>query len=80
MSEKVKCQYCSNNVELGMKQNDIMDHLVVLRSTSNHFHIHGPILDKALMKKFIMMIAKEAGLEIEDDKPTASATDYKKIQ
>ena len=76
----MKCPLCTNNVELNINNNDIMDHLVVLRSTSNHFHVHGPITDKSLMKKFIMMIAKEAGIEIEDDKPTASATDYKKNQ
>jgi hypothetical protein len=75
----MKCPICTNNVELNMDNNDIMDHLIVLRSIGNHFHVHGPITDKALMKKFIMMIAKEAGLEIEDDKPTTSTTDYKKV-
>ena len=32
-----------------------------------HFHVHGPVSNKELMKEFILKIAKEAKIDIEDE-------------
>lgn len=62
------CPFCTGGEELPMWKGDIREHLVVTIDANNHTHVHGPISDKGLMKRLILTIAKEAGIDIEDEK------------
>jgi len=63
----MECPFCSDNREIPIKKNQITDHLIVVKDSDQHFHIHGPIGDKELIKEFILRIGEEADIEIEDD-------------
>lgn len=50
----------------GITKKHVEDHLIVTRDKDNHFHVHGPIKNKALMERFIKHVAKEAGIVVRD--------------
>ena len=63
------CPFCNGeqkyikNVDLEI----VKEHLIVTLDENEKFHVHGPIHNKMLIKTFILTIAKEAGIEIEDE-------------
>ena len=61
------CPFCTDGSVIPIKRGNIIEHLIVTLDNNNHFHIHGPIDDKELIKQFILKIAKEAKIEIEDE-------------
>ena len=61
------CPFCTGGEVIPIKKGNIIEHLIVTLDNNNHFHVHGPIDDKELMKEFILTIAKEAKIEIEDE-------------
>jgi len=64
----VKCPFCSDDKEeIPVDGKYVNEHLIVVKDSKNHFHVHGPIKNKELMKEFILKIAKEAKIEIEDE-------------
>lgn len=63
----VKCPFCSDMRIIPVARQDITEHLVVTMDENSHFHIHGPIKEKELMKKMILNIAREAQIDIEDE-------------
>ena len=63
----VKCPFCYDNDKTYLNRNKIVEHLIVTKDSTQHFHVHGPISNTELMKDFILMIAKEANIEIENE-------------
>jgi len=64
---KVKCPFCSNEDKTYLDRNKIVEHLIVTKDSKDHFHVHGPVTNTELIKEFIVMIAKESNIEIEDE-------------
>ena len=64
----VECPFCSDDrKEIPINSKYILEHLIVVKDSKNHFHVHGPISNKELMKEFIFKICKEAKIDIEDE-------------
>ena len=63
----VKCPFCSDLRIIPVSRQDVVNHLVVTIDKDFHFHIHGPIQEKELMRKIILNIAMEAKIDIEDE-------------
>ena len=63
----VKCPFCSDNDKKYLNINKIVEHLVVTKDATQHFHVHGPIGNVELIKEFILAIAKEADIDIENE-------------
>lgn len=63
----MKCPFCAGYHELPIRKEEVEEHLVVTTDKAFHFHVHGPIGQKSLMKQFLLKIAKEAGIDIEDE-------------
>lgn len=64
----MNCPFCPNTQKLPMlKNNPVVEHLLILKFENNHIHIHGPIDNKEQIKEFILTIAKEAEIEIENN-------------
>jgi len=66
------CAFCSENEEKNCRIMEIMvaevdEHLIVTLDKDGHFHVHGPIDNKDVMRRFIEFIAKEAGFELETE-------------
>lgn len=61
------CPFCTGGEQIPILKGEIREHLLVTVDSNNYFHVHGPIKDKELMKKFILKIAKECKIEIEDE-------------
>jgi len=67
------CSLCSDNTEIKPdKKSQLREHLIVTLDKNNHFHIHGPIENQSLMAEFIKVIAKEAGIEINDEEDSGT--------
>lgn len=66
VKKMVKCPFCSNNNNY-LSRNKIVEHLIVTKDATQHFHVHGPIGNAELMKEFIFAIAKEADIDIENE-------------
>ena len=63
----MSCPFCTGGEELPVWKGNIREHLLVTIDANNHTHVHGPISDKKLMRELILIIAKEAKIEIEDE-------------
>ena len=64
----VKCPFCfKDKEEIPIDGKYVKEHLIAVKDSKNHFHIHGPVKNKELMKEFILKIAKEAKIDIEDE-------------
>lgn len=63
----MKCPFCSDDREIPIKKAQIAEHLIVVKDSNQHFHIHGPVSNTELIKEFILKIGEEAGIDIEDD-------------
>jgi len=67
MPEYVRCPFCDDNRKIkGVVGRKIDQHLIVF-VVGNHYHIHGPISDKPLMKEILKAIAVEAGYDVDED-------------
>lgn len=62
----MKCPFCVDRA-LPVEAKNVQDHLIVIRDVTGHFHVHGPIKNKELMKEFILRIGEESGIDIEDE-------------
>ena len=60
------CKFCTPQQKLPVND-DIVDHLIILKYSNGHIHVHGPLDNKELIKQFILILGKEAGIEIEND-------------
>lgn len=65
------CPFCDNDKKISDTHGHHTEHLLILSYEDGHIHIHGPIDNKELIKQFIITIAKEADIEIEDEQPQA---------
>lgn len=45
----------------------MIDHLLVTRDSDGHIHVHGPIGDKMTIRGFLVAIAREAGIKVDED-------------
>ena len=63
----INCPFCTDRRKIPIDPDWIEQHLIVVLDKSFHTHVHGPIGDQELMKRFIFKIAKEAGIDIEDE-------------
>ena len=62
----ITCPFCNEEQSLSMEREELEEHLIVLKNSEGHMHVHGPLEDRQKMKEFILIIAKEAGIKIED--------------
>ena len=62
-----RCPICTDQKTLPINLSTIEEHMIVTLDSTNHFHIHGPIGNTELIKRFIEKIAEEAGIDIEDE-------------
>lgn len=60
------CPFCTDGEQIPISKSEICEHLVVTKDAKNHYHVHGPIKDKELIREFILKIAKESKIEIEE--------------
>jgi len=67
MTLPFRCPLCADKKILPIQLGTIEEHMIITRDSTNHFHIHGPIGNVELIKEFIQKIAKEAGIDIEDE-------------
>lgn len=67
-TNKLDCPFCVNDEKI--PGDFIEQHLIVTLDKSFHYHIHGPIHDKDLMREFILKIAEEAKIEIDEKEET----------
>ena len=63
----INCPFCTDRRKIPVDPDWIEQHLIVILDKSFHTHVHGPIGDKEQIKQFIFKIAKEAGIDIEDE-------------
>ena len=63
----MECPFCSDNREISIRKDQIIDHLIVVKDSNQHFHVHGPVSNTELIKEFILKIGEEADIDIEDD-------------
>ncbi len=61
------CPFCTDGEQLPVLKGEIVEHLIVTMNSKRHFHVHGPINDKEMIREFILKIAKESKIEIEDE-------------
>lgn len=63
------CPFCDGESKYIKEicKDEVEHHLIVTKDLSGHYHVHGPIHNSVIMKEFILIIAREAGIEIEDD-------------
>jgi len=66
-NKMMKCPFCSDDREIPIKKNQIIEHLVVVKDSNQNFHVHGPVSNTELIKEFILKIGEEADIDIEDD-------------
>ena len=59
------CNFCTPQQKLP-DNNEIAEHLVLLKYSNGHIHIHGPLDNKELIKQFILSLGKEAEIDIEN--------------
>lgn len=67
----MNCPFCDPKTKLPGNHGHHTEHLLILSYEDGHIHVHGPIDNIELIKQFIITIAKEADIEIEDDQPQA---------
>lgn len=60
----IKCPFCTNKT-INVTKKHIIEHLIVTKDEDDHFHVHGPTKDQALIRDFILNICKESGIEVE---------------
>lgn len=70
----MKCPFCSEYHELPINKEEVEEHLVVTVDKKSHFHVHGPCSQKSLMKLFLLKIAKEAEIDIEEGRSRIKGT------
>ena len=58
----IKCPLCKEGQTLPISKKNVETHLIVTRDKENHFHVHGPIDNKALIQDFVVFVLKEAGI------------------
>lgn len=63
----IECPFCSDHRKIPVDPDWVEQHLIVIQDKSFHYHVHGPIGDKEAIKHFILNIAKEAKIDIEDE-------------
>lgn len=65
----IQCPFCKDKDkrEIHLKGKYVNEHLIVIKDSSNHIHVHGPIKNEELIKRFILAIGKESEIEIEDE-------------
>jgi len=66
-NKMMKCPFCSDDREIPIRKNQITEHLVAVKDSNNHIHVHGPVSNTELIKEFILKIGEEADIDIEDD-------------
>lgn len=72
-----KCPVCK--ADLQNFNEEIMQHLIVLKGVNGHNHIHGPIENKALMKEFTQEILTHAQLSDSFKETAYSMKDRKEV-
>jgi len=65
----MECPFCDGEQKhiKDVNKENVKEHLFITLDIDNHFHVHGPVYDKNLIKMFILAIAKESGIEIMDE-------------
>jgi len=63
----MKCPFCSDDREISIKKSQVKEHLIVVKDSNQHFHVHGPVSNTELIKEFILKIGEEADIDIEDE-------------
>ncbi len=58
----IKCPLCKKGQILPIDKKNVSEHLIITRDKENHYHVHGPIENKALIQDFVVHILKEAGI------------------
>jgi len=61
-SMAMKCPLCADDRILPLVKDKIAEHLIVTRDHDNHFHVHGPIGNRAVIQEFVTFVLKEAGI------------------
>jgi len=61
------CPFCDHEHKRikGIIRKHVDEHMILTKS-GDHIHVHGPVDNKFLMKEFILAIARESGIEIEN--------------
>jgi hypothetical protein len=58
----IKCPLCNDGRDLSVNKDTVEEHLIVTKDNNNHFHVHGPIHNKAMIQDFVTFILKESGI------------------
>jgi len=58
----VICPFCEDPDKKILSVSKVEEHLIVTRDDTNHFHVHGPIRNRALIQDFVTFILKESGI------------------
>ena len=58
----LKCPLCKDSEILPIEKKNVAFHLIVVKDKENHYHVHGPVSNKAVIQDFVIYILKEAGI------------------
>ena len=69
------CPLCEGSKTIPVDKKNVAEHLIVTKDKENHFHVHGPVSNKALIQDMVMYILKEAeiGYSISQGSPPTGA-------
>jgi hypothetical protein len=69
------CPLCEGSKTIPVNKKNVAEHLIVTKDKENHFHVHGPVSNKALIQDMVMYILKEAeiGYSISQGSPPTGA-------
>ena len=58
------CKMCDPKTELPINKQDIVEHMVITKHKSGHYHIHGPLNNKKELQTMIQILCRETKLEL----------------
>jgi len=58
----MKCQFCKPPVDVKEWDLKKTEHLIVTKDLNDHFHVHGPVENKGVMKQFLESVQEQAGI------------------
>jgi len=70
----MKCQFCKPPEDVKEWDKKKVEHLIVTQDMNDHFHVHGPIDNKPIMKKFLEEIQNHTEITIPKKSKTNSTT------
>jgi hypothetical protein len=76
----LKCPLCKDSKVLPIDKKNVFEHLIITKDKDNHFHVHGPMKNKALMQDFVVHILKETKIAYSVEAGQGPAEQVPKIE